>query len=345
MQAEDRIQEVLHTHFDPQWGAPYWLEGRARLDFDPLNDVQTIADLSRFGPFPRHDLATRPIEDFIPRKYHGKLDEFVTCETGGTTGEPARTAFRRDEFEAAFVTPFLKAAAITNFPRDEHWLFIGPSGPHPIGKAARACAVAMGSIDPFAVDFDPRWARTLGPGSFARQRYLEHVLHQAEAILRTQHIGVIFATPPVLASLGEGLDAAIRERVRGLHLGGVPANPEFWRRLSDEWFPGAAVLSGYGNSLAGMCPQLKHVPGRPPEYFPHGSRLILEIDAPEEGTRGRLRLHRLDESCFLPNVVERDEAESIAPPPEAAEKGFTLAGLRDPRPAQSASQDQAGGLY
>lgn len=344
MQVDEHIEHILHTHFDAKWGAPYWLEKKDRLGFDPIGDIRTPGDLSRFPPFPRHDLATRPLEDFIPKKFHGRLDEFITCETGGTTGPPARTAFRRDEFDAAFVTPFLNAAALTGFPRDEHWLFIGPSGPHPIGKAARACAAAMGSMDPFAVDFDPRWARTLSPGSFARQRYLEHVLHQAQAILSTQHVGVLFATPPVLAALGQRLGEKVRARIRGLHLGGMAADREFWRRLSDEWFPRAAVLSGYGNSLAGMCPQLEHAPRKPPEYFPHGCRLVLEVDEPEEGTRGRLRFHRLDESCFLPNVLERDEAEPVSPPAHVAGEGFTLPGLRDPRPP-SASQDQSEGLY
>ena len=41
--------------------------------------------------------------------------------------------------------PFVAAAARVHFPRELNWLFIGPSGPHIIGKAARACASAMGS--------------------------------------------------------------------------------------------------------------------------------------------------------------------------------------------------------
>ncbi|HNR31205.1 MAG TPA: hypothetical protein PKI11_09970 [Candidatus Hydrogenedentes bacterium] len=335
------LSRIMDVHFDPRWGAPYWLERAPQLGFDPRRHVACLDDLDRFGPFPTDVLATRPIEDFIPRRFHDRLPEFITTETGGATGPPKRTAFRRDEFEAAFVAPFLEAAARARFPRNVHWLYIGPSGPHVIGKAARACAVAMGSVDPFMVDFDPRWARRLPDDSLARERYLEHVLAQAGAVLRSQRIAVIFATPPVLRALGERLPPELREAVTGIHLGGMATDPEFQRRLGEEWFPNAVALSGYGNSLAGMCPQLKCGSDAPPEYYPYGNRLVLRVDVPEGATRGRVRFHRLDESAFLPNVVERDEAEPAVA--DAQTPGFQREGVRDPRPARDANVKT--GLY
>ncbi|MCC6145220.1 MAG: hypothetical protein IT368_15545 [Candidatus Hydrogenedentes bacterium] len=326
------LQHILALHFDSDQGTPFWLDQRAALGFDPLSDIRRIGDLVRFPPFPREALAGRPVEDFVPRRFHAQLAEFITSETGGTTGPPARTVFRKEEFHAAFVAPFVAAAKRTGFPRGENWLFIGPSGPHPIGKAARLCAEALGSMDPFMVDFDPRWARKLDPASLARKRYVDHVLAQAESVLMTQQMGVIFATPPVLAALGEHLPAPKREAVRGVHLGGMAADQDFWRRLTMEWFPNAVCLSGYGNSLCGMCPQIALNPEAPPEYFPHGNRLILETGEANASGRGEVRFHRLDESGFLPNVIERDEAEVVSPPADAAAEGFTLPGLRDPRP-------------
>lgn len=139
-----RLVEVVDLHFDPRWGAPYWLERAKTLGFDPRVAVRCIEDLARFGPMPTEELARRPVENFLPRKHHARLHECISSETGGTTGPPKRTLFLREEFDAAFVAPFLAAAALIGFPRNVHWLFIGPSGPHVIGKAARACATAMG---------------------------------------------------------------------------------------------------------------------------------------------------------------------------------------------------------
>jgi hypothetical protein len=202
----------------------------------------------------------------------------------------------------------------------------------------------MDSIDPFSVDFDPRWARKLPPDSLARRRYLEHVLEQASAILASQRIGVVFATPPVLTALAGRLAPERRAEIVGIHLGGMAAAPGFWKGLA-EGFPNAKVMGGYGNSLAGMCPQLAPDPDEPPEYFPHGARLVLEVEPPEVSGRGRVRFHRLDESCFLPNVLERDEAGLAAPLASAAAAGFTLPGLRDPRPPEAAPEAKSPGLY
>ena len=341
---EERLATVLATHLDPRWGSRFWLERAAGLGFDPCREVRSVADLARLGPTPLDDLATRPVEDFLPRRFHDVLHECVTAETGGTTGPPRRTLFLHEEFDAAFVTPFLRAAELVGFPRRVHWLFVGPSGPHVIGKAARACAAALGSLDPFSVDFDPRWARKLPADSLARRRYLEHVLEQAHAILASQRIGVLFATPPVLSALGERLAPERRAGITGIHLGGLAAAPGFWKELGER-FPNATVLGGYGNSLAGVCPQVAADPNAPPEYFPCGARLVLEVETQEGSRRGRVRFHRLDLSCFLPNVLERDVAEAVAPPERARAAGFSLPGLRDPRPPEGATEARRPGLY
>ena len=118
-------------------------------------------------------------------------------ETAGTSGEPRATTYRDDEFQAAFITPFLRVAQATGFPRGEPWLWVGPSGPHIIGKVVRELARQSGSMDPFSVDFDPRWAKRLADGGLARQRYLEHVSTQALDVLAREPISVLFITPPV----------------------------------------------------------------------------------------------------------------------------------------------------
>jgi len=340
----ERLAEVVDLHFDPRWGAPFWLEVAGGLDFDPRRGVRELHDLDRLPPVPLEQLARRPVTHFLPRRYHAHRAGLVTSETGGTTGAPRRTVFLRDEFEEAFVEPFVRAALRVGFPVGLDWLYVGPGGPHVIGKAARACARALGSMDPFTVDFDPRWARRLPADSLARRRYLDHVLDQALAVLGSQEIGVLFATPPVLEALAGRMQVACRERIRGIHLGGMAVSPEFRARLA-EWFPRAVSLAGYGNSLAGMCPELAPADGRPPEYFPFGTRLVLGVEASEPGRRGRVFFRRIDRSCLLPRVLERDEAELVGPPGGAGEAGFTLPGVRDPRPPERLAATLGAGLY
>lgn len=345
METSDKIRAVVTVHFDPKWGSPYWLRQAREFQFDPLVDVQSLDDLTLFGPMDLSALAHEPVEAFIPRKFHQDRHRFITSETGGTTGPPKRTAFSEEDFTAAFIAPFLASAKLMGFPKSVNWLFIGPSGPHIIGKAARRCATAMGSIDPFTIDFDPRWVRKLPGNSFARQRYVRHVLEQAVDVLKTQDIGVIFATPPILSSLGKELDPGIRDNIQGIHLGGMAASNEFWEQLTGEWYLNAKVMGGYGNSLFGMCPQLQYVPGEPPEYFVHGVRLVLDIDSIKDGDRGAVTFHRLDESGFLPNCLERDEGEIVELPVEFSGTGFQSMGIRDPRPPKSQEQAAQAGLY
>lgn len=325
---EERLAETLAIHFDPRWGSPYWLDRARELGFDPRRQVRTIEDLDLLGPMPLRALAERPLEHFIPARFDAVRRQLITSESGGTTGSPARTAFLDEEFEAAFVTPFVAAADFVAFPRALNWLFIGPSGPHAIGKAARECARALGSMDPFMVDFDPRWVRKLPAGSLAHHRYLNHVIEQSQDVLQSQEVGVLFATPPVLSALGDRLSEPLRMRIRGIHLGGLASSLDFLAVLTEK-FPDAVVLGGYGNSLAGMCPQLGTSSDGMPEYYPHGNRLVYKVTDPDESGLGRVTFHRLDLTCFLPNVVERDMARSVGLP-ERVPDGFHSPGLHNP---------------
>lgn len=343
MSSNAHLEEILSLHFDPAWGSPYWIEQARHLPFDPRKDIRCADDLLRFPEFPLESLAARPVTDFMPRRYHDQRHHFITAETGGVTGAPKCTAYHRDDFEAAFVAPFVAAARLMGFPRGEDWLFVGPSGPHVIGKAARCCAEALGSIDPFSVDFDPRWVRRLAPGSLGRQRYLDHVLEQALRVLRVQDIGVIFSTPPVLEALGAHMPPALRHRILGIHLGGMAAPEGFWERLAEN-FPNAVALAGYGNSLAGVCPEIAARDHNGPVYVAHGARLLVGVKCAPGESRGRVFFHRLDRAAFLPHVVEGDEAAMVHHRDGAA-LGFQAAGLQDPRPAAQLVATRQEGLY
>jgi hypothetical protein len=351
-----RLQRIIELHFDAERGAPYWLQKQNELGINVAEHIRSIEDLAILGPMDEDALARRPIEDFIPRIFLGNTD-YLLAETAGTTNRPKFAVHRKDEFEAAFITPFVKAAERVNFPKRCHWLFVGPTGPHIIGKAARRCAQALGAADVFTVDFDPRWAKKLPSGSFAALRYLQHIEAQALHVLDVQNIEVLFATPAVLGSLAEKTHKIKRAAIRGIHLGGMSASAEFMDRMS-ELFPNAVMLSGYGNTLFGMMPQLHYQRDTGFDYFVYGDRLVIRlVPEPDEdgepditaqveyGRRGRVMVHRLDEMQFLANVLERDTAIRVEPDGDAPADGFFQDGLRDPQPIVSDVLKPAIGLY
>jgi len=357
---DDRLRELLALHFHPDHGSEYWLRRQEKLGWDVRDRVRTLDDLWLLGPTSMADLRCFPLRSYIPRAWHRQLPRFILGETAGTSGAPQITAYRDDEFQAAFINPFLRVAVATGFPQGEPWLWVGPSGPHIIGKVVRELARQTGSMDPFSVDFDPRWAKKLVDGSLGRRRYLEHVTNQALEVLRREEVSVLFITPPALAALTEHLSDRQREAIHGIHYGGMSLTAETVNGFRAA-YPNAVHLAGYGNTLFGVVMELTDTPRHNIDYFPLGERLdfhIIEWPSEEETTSpvwpprrvergqvGRVLFHRLDESCLLIGVVERDEAERIAPSEEARNLGGFADGLRNPRPPESLAGRLQLGLY
>jgi hypothetical protein len=384
---DERLYELLQLHFHPEWGSSYWLQRQEQLGWSVRDRVRTADDLWMLGPLPLADLRCLPVRAFIPRALHEQWPRFIVGETAGTSGEPCATAYRDDEFQSAFIRPFLRVALATGFPRGEPWLWIGPSGPHIIGKAVRELARQTGSMDPFCVDFDPRWAKRLADGSIARERYLDHVTSQALDVFRREEVGVLFATPPTLAALAARLSDRQREAIQGVHYGGMSLTPEMVNDFRSA-FPRAVHLSGYGNTLFGVVMEVADGHRLAMDYFPLGDRVQFHVvqwadddagawsgdraparvwsgeqaparDAPakfdaavtwppklcQRGEGGRVLFHRLDESCMLVGVLERDQVERIAPSPEALALGIHADGLRNPHSPSSLIGRLQTGLY
>jgi thienamycin biosynthesis protein ThnN len=332
---DEHVRRIVGIHFQARDGAPYWLERQTVLGLDAIAEVRGARDLERLGPMDEGALRDRPLFDFVPRSQRGRLVGAIVTETGGTSGPPKRTVFSRDEFHEAFIEPFVRVAEFTGFPRGALWLWVGPSGPHIIGQAAAACAAALGSPQPFSVDFDPRWFRKLPPDSLARVRYMDHLLNQAIHILEREPVTVIFTTPAVLARLAEKTSGPQRECIRGVHYGGMRVEPDLFRAAQQEWFPNAVHLAGYGNSLFGVCMEFGGSVDRPLRYYPFGLRHAARVTA-----EGRICMSRLDPTVLIANLHERDAATPLAAPGHGP-PGFGP-GIEDPRPIAAVGSSDAG---
>ncbi len=320
---ETRLR-ILRLHADPAGGAPYWIETFQRLGLTP----EQVADTPPAAGFmDAKALRLRPIEDFIPRRLLDRGVRLITSETSGMTGKPIVTVFTEAEFKAGFVDGFVARAAQVCFPLRANWLWAGPSGPHAIGKAIREILHSVGGLDPFSVDFDPRWFRKLPEESMARERYLAHVLAQIMDVLDTQRVDVLFSTPPVIRLLAERLPPGRRDAIRGVHYGGMSIGPDEYAGLKAA-FPKAVHLHGYGNSMFGMFTESESGLGGIEYATSASDRVQLDLLAGDEdalrpcaiGELGRVMLSRFDESMMILNHLERDLATR------------TPDGIRDPHP-------------
>ena len=135
---------------------------------------------------------------------------------------------------------------------------------------------------------------------------------------------MLFITPPALAALAARLTDRQREAIHGIHYGGMSLTPETVNDFRAA-FPNAVHLAGYGNTLFGVVMEVADGPRQALDYFParrpravsrrgrrHETSARLAAGRCSRGERGRVLFHRLDESCLLVGVVERDEAERIA---------------------------------
>lgn len=316
------FETILDLHFDKSEGSTYWLDVlyRKGLQRSDLNSES----LNLLGAMDMNALRTRPISDFIPRALHTRLGEMILAETGGTTGSPCRRVYLPEEFQTAFVAPWRKAVQLFNFPQNLPWLFVGPSGPHIIGQAARAFARATGSLEPFAIDCDVRWVKQQHPNSMGYRLYMDHLLKQSMNIITQQNIQVLFTTPPLLLELAEQMTEAERHNIRGIHTGGMSQDVEISSKLA-TLFPRAVIIPGFGNSLFGVCFEQTQSPGHPSTFFSDDPALDLQLiplpkgetepprlaETVATGERGRIMFHRFDQSFLLINMLERDTAISV----------------------------------
>lgn len=313
---DEWVRHVVDIHFHPAHGTPFWIERARELKIDARRDIRTYDDLAILGFFPMDALKTRNVLDFLPAPIAKDRGRLRVQETGGTTGSPARVAVR-NFFEP--VNDFLNwyLDEVTGFPRGGNWLFIGPTGPHAVAESTRQMAQSRGGMCYF-IDLDPRFIKLLFQKGDMKTvgLYMEHIRRQAFAILDTQQIDVLGTTPIIIQTLAPILKDR-GYRFSGMMYGGTQLTRDLYHLLRTEFFPDAVHTAIYGNTLMGGALLA------PPEagetevvYYPMEPLVKFDVVDPAQtnrrvavGESGQIMVTVLSEERFLPNVLERDQAE------------------------------------
>ncbi|MDA0181686.1 AMP-binding protein [Solirubrobacter phytolaccae] len=329
------IQAAMEWHFNPETGSPFWLERAATLDFDPRTDVRSHADLRRF-PNVAAELRDVRVADLIPRGYGPNPDVVGFFDSGGTTGAPKRVVLMRDWLDRMLAAMRANYAAHGLEPGKD-WLGVVPTGPHIVGELFRRSAAGFGGHG-FTIDLDPRWVKRLiaegrGPDVGA---YADHLIEQAEYVLRTQDIGVLMITPPLLERLAlrDDLVALVNEKVRLISWGGTQLDPDSRELYKTEVFPGVALHGNYGSTMMlGVASERPHLPaGTSCVFDPLAPYVTFDVVDPDTGDtvaygeRGQVVVSHVSRSFLLPNNLERDLA--IRVPAAPGQIGDSVANLR-----------------
>ena len=308
------VQEIVKWHFSPETGSPFWLDWAAKAGWNPATEVKGFADLMRFPHFQDEWLRDLPNEVWMPKAFPGR--PVNVFETGGTTGMP-KQRIGWDDYKVDY-SEFSEKLSDEHFPRGQHWLMVGPTGPRRLRLAVEHLANVRGSSCYF-VDLDPRWVKKVISAKHYDQAraYMDHVVDQALTILKHRKISAMFTTPKLLEALGEKInlyDAGIR----GVFCGGTTMAPQYVRFIVEEVLENRiGFYPTYGNTLMGLAASL---PLRPEDqysitYYAPQPRAVLRVVDPANteitknyGEWGRVELTTLTREFFMPRFLERDEA-------------------------------------
>ena len=324
-QLDEQAVRITRLHFDPNDGAPYWLEKAGSFGFDPLKDVNCFDDLKKFPLFEDDDLRGGPVTRFLPKKLHNE-PKYV-FETGGTTGLPKSRCCVRDHW--IDYEMFSDTLPDESFPKGKNWLMLGPSGPRRLRLAVEHLAHYRGGIC-FCVDLDPRWVvKLLKKGDTqGAKAYADHVIDQATSLLGAGHdIQCMFATPKLLEALALRLmdngSSVAEAGIKGIFAGGTEFTPQWYRFCKEELLgPDVFITPTYGNTLMGLACGKPFDPADDYKitYFAPQPRAVVEVVQFEDyskvvdyGATGRVKLYTLTEELFIPGFMERDEGEREQP--------------------------------
>jgi phenylacetate-coenzyme A ligase PaaK-like adenylate-forming protein len=318
------IREIIHWHFSPETGCPFWIEWVGKQDWNPVEEINSYDDLvAKFPNFQDEWLRDLQPEVWVPKQYEGR--PFNIFETGGTTGMP-KQRIGWDDYKIDY-NDFSETLNDDHFPKNHYWLMVGPTGPRRLRLAIEHLANVRGCSCYF-VDLDPRWVKRLikdGHGSQAKA-YMEHVVDQATTIMKHRSVSAVFTTPKLLEAIAERLEdegsSLYEAGVRGVFCGGTTMNPQYTRFLTEELLENKiGFVPTYGNTLMGLA---RHKPLEPEDQFSityHAPqpRAVLRVVNPDTNETvdyeewGRVELTTLTKEFFMPRFLERDEGKRREP--------------------------------
>jgi acyl-CoA synthetase (AMP-forming)/AMP-acid ligase II len=283
---DEFIRAAMDWHFGPTTGSPFWLERAESLEFDPRADVKSFDDLTLF-PNVTDELRDVRVHDLIPRGYGPHPDVVGVFQSGGTTGAPKRIVLLSDWWERmlAWTVAHLDARGVV---RNRDWLVLLPSGPHIAGEMMRREAAALGGLR-LTIDIDPRWVKQLIAAGKAdeAEAYAEHLVDEAAFELRTQDVGVLGSTPPLLERLArrDDLVELVRQKVQTIEWGGAHMDPDTRHLYRTEVFPGVTLDGGYGSTmvLGGAAERLDLTDEDPCIFDPFSPYITFSVIDPNTG--------------------------------------------------------------
>lgn len=350
-QAADKLnahlREIIQWHFSPETGCPFWLDYAAKAGWNPLEEVKTVEDLTKFDNFDGDEwLRYLPHDVWVPKAYQGK--PFNIFETGGTTGMP-KQRIGWEDYKIDY-SAFSERLSDDEFPRNHYWMMVGPTGPRRLRLAIEHLANVRGCSCYF-VDLDPRWVKkVITQKDFAHARaYMDHVVDQAMTIIKYRRPSALFTTPKLLEALSERVNL-VHAGIKGVFVGGTTIDPQYARFLCEEVLEGQiGFVPTYGNTLMGLAQHRKLTPedNYSITYHAPQPRAMLRVVQPEDPKRtvgygewGRVELTTMTKEFFMPRFLERDEAMRREPCDE-----FPWDGVAEVRPFGAMQKTIVEGVY
>jgi hypothetical protein len=312
---EAYLRAAIAWHFSEETGCAFWLRAAKALDFNPLTDVHTFADLRLF-PNLLSELRSEPVEDLIPRGYGFPLPVPQIFESGGTTGAPKRTVQLPDWIEQ-IVEWQTEDFATGGFLGGRGFLCMMPSGPHGVGYFSRLVSERLGSVF-HAIDLDPRWVKKIAARNAAGEvtAYVDHLVEQAVHVLQTQHIANLHTTPPLLEAIARDDDVVtlVNEKIRFMLLSGAHVDVDTLDLLCDI-FPHTTITMAFGSTMILSQAVTRRSDGDDRFVFhprsPYAVFWVVDPDTGDEvpyGQRGQVVMNHISKGMFIPNNLERDSA-------------------------------------
>ncbi|MGA9678427.1 MAG: phenazine antibiotic biosynthesis protein [Mycobacterium sp.] len=311
---EAYLRAAMAWHFGEDTGSPFWLRTAKTLNFNPLTDIHTFADLRLFPNF-LSELRSVPVEDLIPRGYGSPAPVPQIFESGGTTGAPKRTV-QLPDWVAQVVDWQTEDFATGGFLRGQGFLCLMPSGPHGVGYFSRLVSERLGSVF-HAIDIDPRWVKKLAARNAASEvaAYIDHVIEQAVFVLQTQHVANLHTTPPLLAAIARDdyVVDLVNAKIRYLLLSGAHVDADTLDLLRDI-FPNTMITMAFGSTMVLSQAVTRTSDGDSFVFDPRTPYVVFWVIDPETGEhvpygqRGQMAMNHISKGMFIPNNLERDEA-------------------------------------